>query len=58
MKTTRIKVNPKDIATFPKGRIHTSKVDKTTEKEIQMQKSADDAEALLDAAKSALKALQ
>lgn len=53
MKTTRIKVNPKDISSLPNGRIHTAKVDATSEKEIQKQRGTDDAAALLDAAKFA-----
>ncbi|BBU68740.1 helix-turn-helix domain-containing protein [Fluviibacter phosphoraccumulans] len=53
MKTTRVKVDLNDLSTFPKGRVDRVKLDATTEHDIQRQKNADDAAALLDAAKFA-----
>lgn len=53
MKTTRVKVDVNNLSTLPKGRVDHKKLDATSEKDIQRQKNADDAVALLDAAKFA-----
>ena len=53
MSTTRIKVDPDDPATFPKGRIDTVVVDATTEAEIAVHQKEDDAEAMQDMARYA-----
>ena len=53
MKTVRVKVDLKDRSTLPKGRVDRKRLEATLEKDIQLQKNADDAAALLDAAKFA-----
>lgn len=53
MKTVRVKIDPSaPLATAP-GRIDPARVDATTEEEIAKQKAADEAEAMLNAARSA-----
>jgi putative transcriptional regulator len=42
-----------DMASLPKGRIDVSRLDATSEADIALQKSIDEADALLDAAKFA-----
>ena len=51
MSTTRIRIDPDDPATFPKGRIDPARVDATTEAEIALQEREDEAEALQDMAR-------
>ena len=50
MSTTRIKVDPNDPGTFPKGRINPTVVDGTTEAQIARQQLEDEAEAMRDMA--------
>ena len=51
MSTTRIRIDPDDPSTFPKGRINPAAVDATTEAEIALQEQEDEAEALQDMAR-------
>ena len=51
MNTTRIRIDPADPSTFPKGRIDRAVVDATTEAEIALQEQEDGAEALQDMAR-------
>lgn len=53
MKTVRMTIDPKVPASRVGGRIDTARVDATTEKDIARHKAADEAEAMLDAAKFA-----
>ena len=53
MKTVRIKINPNRASSLPKGRADKRRLNATTEQDIALQKKADDADALLDAAKFA-----
>ena len=53
MSTTRVRIDPKDSATLPKGRIDFTVVDSTTETEIALQQEEDDAEAMQDMARYA-----
>ncbi|MYI68727.1 MAG: helix-turn-helix domain-containing protein [Boseongicola sp. SB0673_bin_14] len=51
MGTTRIRIDPDDPSTFPKGRIDPAKVDATTEADIARQAREDDADAMQDMAR-------
>lgn len=51
MKTVRMTIDVLALDAQPVGRIDIAKVDETTEADIAKQKSVDDAEAKLDAAK-------
>ncbi|MDE2759759.1 MAG: helix-turn-helix domain-containing protein [Paracoccaceae bacterium] len=51
MTIIRIKVDPKDPSTFPKGRIDYAKVDATTEEDIERHKAEDRAEELQEMAR-------
>ncbi len=53
MSTTRVRIDPEDSATLPKGRIDPAVVDGTTETEIALQQEEDDAEAMQDVARYA-----
>ena len=53
MSMTRIRIDPGDPTSFPKGRIDPAVVDATTEAEIAMQQREDDAEAMQDMARYA-----
>ena len=53
MSTTRVRIDPEDFATLPKGRIDLAVVDGTTETEIALQQREDDAEAMQDMARYA-----
>lgn len=53
MKTVRMNIDVQSLGAKPVGRIDQKRVDATTEAEIARQKAADDAEAVLDAAKFA-----
>ena len=53
MGITRIKVDPDDPATFPKGRVDAARVDATTEAEIAAQEREDEEEAMQDMARYA-----
>jgi len=53
MSTTRIRVDPHDPTTFPKGRIDAARVDTNTEAEIAAQEREDEAEAMQDVARYA-----
>ena len=53
MKTVRVKINLARAGSLPKGRLDKRRLDATTEKDIVLQKKADDADAMLDAAKFA-----
>ncbi len=43
MSTTRVRIDPDDLATLPKGRIDFAVVDGTTEAEIALQQQEDEA---------------
>lgn len=51
MAVIRIKVDPKDPSTFPKGRIDYAKVDAATEEDIERHKAEDRAEELQEMAR-------
>ena len=53
MGTTRIRIDPDDPSTLPKGRIDPARVDATTEAEIAAQDREDEAEAMRDMARYA-----
>jgi putative transcriptional regulator len=53
MKTVRVKVNLKQAASLPKGRVNRRLLDATTEHDLSLQQRRDDAEAMQDAAKFA-----
>ena len=53
MKTVRARIDPAVPTTLELGRIDTARVDATTDEEIATQQAADEAQALLDAAKFA-----
>ena len=53
MKTVRVTIDPAIPASLELGRIDTARVDATTDEEIATQQAADEAQALLDAAKFA-----
>lgn len=53
MSTTRIRIDPADTATVPKGRINTAVVDGTTEADIDLQQQEDEAQAMQDMARYA-----
>lgn len=53
MKTVRMTINPAVPGSLARGRIDPARVDATTEKDIALQKAADEAEAMQDAAKFA-----
>lgn len=53
MKTVRVTIDPAIPALLELGRIDTARVDATTDEEIATQQAADEAQALLDAAKFA-----
>jgi len=53
MSTTRVRIDPEDSATLPKGRIDFAVVDGTTEAEIALQQQEDDAETMQDMARYA-----
>lgn len=48
MGTTRIRIDPDDPSTFPKGRLDPAVVDATTEADIALQEREDEAEARQD----------
>ncbi len=50
MRDTRVTVDPKDVRTFPQGRVNTERVDNTTEEEIAQHAAEDEAEALQEMA--------
>ena len=51
MGTTRIRIDPDDPSTFPKGRIDPAKVDANTEADIARQAREDDVDAMQDMAR-------
>jgi putative transcriptional regulator len=51
MKTVRVKIDPAVPASLARGRIDSARLDATTEKDIAAQQAADEAEAMLDAAR-------
>lgn len=53
MKKTRVRVDPAQFTSLQFGRIDTARVDATTESDIAQHAKADDAEAMLDAARFA-----
>jgi putative transcriptional regulator len=55
MKTVHVKISPANRADIPKGRVDLNRLDATSEKDIALHKAADDAEAMQDAAKFALR---
>ena len=50
MSTKRIRIDPADPASLPKGRIDPARVDATTEAEIAAQEREDEEEAMQDMA--------
>ncbi|MDE0694945.1 MAG: hypothetical protein OXH76_03820 [Boseongicola sp.] len=50
MGTARIRIDPGDPSTFPKGRIDPAVVDATTEADIALQECEDESEAMQDKA--------
>jgi len=55
MKIQRMTIDPKSVSLLALGRMDPGRVDATTEEEIARQKTADDKEAMQDAAKFARK---
>lgn len=53
MSTTRIRIDPDDPSTLPKGPVDLARVDATTEAEIAAQEREDEDEAVQDAARYA-----
>ncbi len=53
MKKVHVKIDPALPAALPKGRVNKRRLDATSEGDIALQMVADDAEAMLDAAKFA-----
>ncbi len=53
MKTVRMTIDPEDPASMARGRIDPARLDATTERDIARQTAADEADAMLDAAKFA-----
>jgi putative transcriptional regulator len=53
MKTVRATIDLNRAACHPKGRVDEVRLDATSEQDIEQQQKADDADALLDAAKFA-----
>ena len=53
MNTTRVKVDPDDPSTFPKGKMDLAVIDATTEEQIALHQREDDEEAMKDAARYA-----
>ena len=51
MGTTRIRIDPDDPSTFPEGRIVPTVVDATTEADIALQETEDEAKAMQDMAR-------
>lgn len=50
MKMHRVKIDPNTPDTLPEGRVDESRLDSTTERDIEMQQYADDIEALRESA--------
>lgn len=53
MKTVHVRIDPSQPPSLPEGRVNVRKLDATTERDIIQQQQADDALAMLDAAKFA-----
>ena len=53
MKTVRMKIEVLSSAVKPTGKVDLNRIDQTTEADISSHKAADDADAVLDAAKFA-----
>ncbi len=53
MKKVHVKIDPALPTSLPKGRVNKHRLDATSERDIALQMVADDAEAMLDAAKFA-----
>lgn len=53
MKMHRVKIDPNIVSSLPPGRIDPNRVDSTTEQDIKRHQEADDAQAMLDAARFA-----
>lgn len=53
MNKVRLTINSLEMSSLPKGRIDTNRLDATTEADIALQKSIDEADALQDTAKFA-----
>ena len=53
MSTTRVRVDPDDPRTFPKGKMDLAVVDATTEEQIALHQREDDEEAMKDMARYA-----
>ena len=53
MSTTRVRIDPNDPASLPKGRVDHAVLDRTTEADLIAQQREDDAEAMRDMARYA-----
>ncbi len=53
MSRTRLKINPDDPRSLPKGRVNHAVLDGTTERDLALQQQHDDAEAMRDIARYA-----
>jgi len=53
MKVVRVKIDPSKKSSFPSGRVDKRRLDATAEQDITRQQMADDADAMLDAARFA-----
>lgn len=53
MKTVSVKIDPVTIAGLPRGRVNKNRLDATNERDIALQMTQDDKEAMQDAAKFA-----
>lgn len=58
MKTTQIKIDPGNPATWPKGRLDATRVDNTSARALARQQASDDSAAMQDAAKYARRVRQ
>ena len=53
MKTVSVKINPVTLTGLPRGRVNKNRLDATNERDIALQITQDDKEAMQDAAKFA-----
>ncbi len=53
MSRTRVRIDPHDPSSLPKGRVNYEVLDRTTERDLSLQQQHDDAEAMRDMARYA-----
>jgi putative transcriptional regulator len=53
MKKRQVAVDLEDLSSFPKGKVNKKLLDETTEDDLALQQGADEAEAMVDAARFA-----